>query len=217
VDGLDFCKWKFAFVDERVVPLDSVDSNFFECSSQLFDKAGIESSNILAIDEFEDAGIAAQNYEQRLREFLDISPGEPLRFDTVLLGMGPDGHTASLFPGHALVQYIGSASILPIFDSPKPPAGRITLSLAAINQAGSVAMVVTGQAKAPVVAEIISWNPVKQMYHSGHDVFPAGMIRSAQRHACRYSLHANFPPHPHFRPSCGNLTWFLDENAASML
>ncbi|XP_063038023.1 6-phosphogluconolactonase-like isoform X2 [Melospiza melodia melodia] len=85
------------------------------------------------------------------REF----PGEdPPRFELLLLGVGPDGHTASLFPGHALLQEQNSL-ISYLLDSPKPPPQRVTMTLPLLNAAKSVLVVATGASKAPVIQRIL--------------------------------------------------------------
>lgn len=99
---------------------------------------------------------AAAEYEARLRSLppavLPVSPegGWPV-FDLVLLGVGPDGHVASLFPGLAAVEDASGAWVLGVADSPKPPPARISLSLGAINAAGRVAVVALGAGKAAIV------------------------------------------------------------------
>lgn len=103
----------------------------------------------------------------------------PARFDLVLLGMGPDGHTASLFPGHPLMHEAGGL-VAAITDSPKPPSSRVTLTLPAINAAHSVAFVATGASKADAMYEIFGGPhtvPVEPCR------LPAGLVRQAGHEA----------------------------------
>lgn len=93
----------------------------------------------------------AEEYEKKL-QCLPKQDGYPV-FDIIILGMGPDGHTCSLFPGYPEL-YITTTSVASVLDSPKPPAERITLTLPALNHAQHVFFLVTGGDKAPVVQAI---------------------------------------------------------------
>ena len=96
---------------------------------------------------------------------------DALPFDLVHLGMGEDGHTASLFPGHS---HQGDALVHPVHDAPKPPPDRVTLSERALNDARGVYIIVTGEAKCDAVRAWRSGEllPVARIHgHSGADVF----------------------------------------------
>lgn len=160
-------RWRFVFADERCVSIDHPDSNFGIWKREIFDNiAGFDLvRNVLHIERWENSQECAGDYQSRLGTFLGMpgdmgaSPGALI--DLVVLGMGPDGHTASLFPDHALVarssgrrtcyeliHVIAGAKrysftslseaetmIVSIDESPKPPPRRITFSLAALNDA----------------------------------------------------------------------------------
>jgi len=128
----------------------------------------IPPGNVYAINDTLSAEGAADDYETRLRELVSkgvitLSPtsGFP-KFDLILLGMGPDGHVASLFPGHPLV-HENKRWVAFIKDSPKPPPERITLTFPVINSCAYAALVVTGKDEADAVHSVLgkSENPVK--------------------------------------------------------
>src|SRR5215471_1998109 len=93
-------KIQFFFGDERHVPPDNAESNFRMASEAMLGKAPVDSKQVHRIKgEIESAAAAAEEYEKDLRTSFRLEPGQLPRFDLVLLGMGPEGHTASLFPG----------------------------------------------------------------------------------------------------------------------
>ncbi|WVZ20483.1 hypothetical protein V8G54_007805 [Vigna mungo] len=134
----------------------------------------IPPSNVHAINDTLSAEGAADDYETCLRELVNssvitLSPSSGFpKFDLVLLGMGPDGHVASLFPGHPLVQE-NKRWVAFIKDSPKPPPERITFTFPVINASAYAALVVTGKGKADAVHSVLgkSQNSVK---------LPAGLV-----------------------------------------
>lgn len=149
----DFSKWKLFFCDERLVPVNDPDSTFGVYKKQLLDTKAVD----LTEDQFVTAkqGVTA---EEAAREYeLDIKkivPGASLpQFDLLLLGMGPDGHTCSLFPGHELLKE-SSKWVASITDSPKPPPSRITLTFPVINNAKVCAFAVAGKEKANMIKRI---------------------------------------------------------------
>ncbi|KZV46877.1 putative 6-phosphogluconolactonase 4, chloroplastic, partial [Dorcoceras hygrometricum] len=155
-DSVDWSKWLIFWVDERVVPLDHDDSNYKLAKLGFFSKVPIPSSNIYTIIEKKSPEGAADDYEERLKHLVESkvipisdASGFP-KFDLMLLGMGPDGHVASLFPTRHQ-RYEKKRWVTFITDSPKPPPPRITFTFPVINSASEIAMVVTGAELADTV------------------------------------------------------------------
>jgi 6-phosphogluconolactonase len=141
--GHDHVPWKRVsvyFVDERCVPPSSQDSNYRLARETLLDPLGILSARVHRMEgERPDREQAAKDYAARLPEALDV----------VLLGMGEDGHTASLFPGAAALEE-QSARVLAV-QGPKPPPWRLTLTLPVLNAARYALGVALGANKVDVV------------------------------------------------------------------
>jgi 6-phosphogluconolactonase len=138
--------------DERFVAPDSPDRNAGEARAAFLDVVGVDPAKVHempstadAVDA--DAGAAA--YSATLREH---GSGE---FDVVMLGMGPDGHVASLFPGFPQLD-VDDRIAVGVTDSPKPPPERISLTFAALNRAKSVWLLVAGDQKADAVARALA-------------------------------------------------------------
>jgi len=160
--GVKWDKWHIFYSDERVVPLDDPDSNHALAKGTLYSQVPIPRENIHTIDPdlLHDLEELADAYEKELiREFAQKDSARFPIFDLILLGVGPDGHTASLFPGHELLSE-EDRWVAYIEDSPKPPPRRITLTLPVINHATRVAFVATGSGKAETLSAILD-NPEK--------------------------------------------------------
>jgi 6-phosphogluconolactonase len=127
--------------DERVVPLDDPESTHRLASGTL--EAPGATWHPLKVDLGCEGAAAA--YAEELGDTV---------IDLALQGMGPDGHTASLFPGHPQLEATGIAVCVP--DSPKPPPERMTLTLGKLNEARRILMVVTGEQKADMLARVLA-------------------------------------------------------------
>jgi len=150
-------KWHVYFADERVVPLEDDDSNYKLCQAELFAKVPIPKANVHPIDVslLTDLEELTDEYESQLiKAFAQKDAARFPVFDLILLGMGPDGHTCSLFPGHELLSE-QSRWVAYIEDSPKPPARRITLTYPVLNHAARVAFVAAGEGKQEMLAKIL--------------------------------------------------------------
>jgi len=171
-NSIDFAKWEIYYADERCVPLDHDDSNHRLLREELIDKipAGVARPKVYPLDEadIDDAQESADGYEKTLvSTFAQRDSVKLPLFDLILLGCGPDGHTASLFPDHALLR-VTDAWVLAITDSPKPPSSRITLSLPVILAAAKIAFVATGAGKRDVLRQIFETD--------GGRALPCGLV-----------------------------------------
>jgi 6-phosphogluconolactonase len=143
--------------DERYVPADSDERNEKQARNALLGRVGVPEHRIHAMPpadgDFRTPEDAAEWYAGQLAAAADDGGGTP-RFDVLLLGMGPEGHIASIFPESPAVT--DERPVFAVRDCPKPPPTRISLGLSAINTAEEVWLVVAGEGKAPAVAEALS-------------------------------------------------------------
>ncbi len=138
---VDWARADFFWGDERAVPPSHPDSNY-GAARQLLSAVATSPERIHRMPaDREDLDQAAREYEEIVRD---------VGIDLAVLGVGPDGHVCSLFPGHALLEE-EERWVMPIEDSPKPPPRRLTLTLPALSRARSVVIVALGEAKADVV------------------------------------------------------------------
>ena len=141
------------FGDERHVPPDHPDSNFHMASESLLSRVPIPENNVHRIRAELDADSAALDYEGQLREFFQlIDHGWP-RFDLVLLGLGDDGHAASLFPGSAALTESARMAVANWVE--KFRAFRITLTYPVLNHAAEVVFLVSGESKAEILNDVL--------------------------------------------------------------
>jgi len=210
--GIDWRRVFVFFSDERCVPHDSPDSNYGMARETLLDHVPIPASQIFPVGTHLSPAEAASAYEACLRGVLDA--GEP-RMDAVLLGMGPDGHTASIFPGSRLLAgfdddfliddpstgplsssrpaahleaFAKERLIAEVLDAPKPPPSRVTMTPYFINLSRHVVVLVSGEDKvAAVSAALESDARVSEI-----------PIRAVS-------------------PTTGDLAWLLDRRAARAL
>jgi len=184
---IDWLPWHVFWADERCVRLTHPDSNYRLALEEFFSYVDIPGDQIYAVDVSLDPAAMAAAYQARLAQVFQPAPGQLPRFDLILLGMGEDGHTASLFPHHPLLAETERWAA-PIFDSPKPPPERITLTLPLINNARQVAFVTAGAGKAEVLRQVLETKVPP-------GTLPAQMVQ----------------------PTAGALHWFVDEAAAARL
>lgn len=159
----DWSLWQIYFGDERCLPPDHPDRNSIMAGQSWLDHVAIPKDNIYPIPAEQGAEQGADSYTPIVRQTCP--------FDLVLLGMGEDGHTASLFPGQV---HDPDEMVHAIHNAPKPPPDRISLGLAALNDSRKVMILVTGEGKREAVQR---WRcgeqlPVTQVQgHSGANVY----------------------------------------------
>lgn len=155
----------FFWGDERHVPPTDAESNYRMADEAMLSKIPVAVGNIFRVAaENPDAAAAAEAYEQTLRKFFALESGEVPRFDLILLGLGPDGHTASLFPGTAAVQERTRLVVANWVDKLK--TSRITLTLPVLNAARCVAFLVSGTDKADALKAVLEGDAPGEQYPS---------------------------------------------------
>lgn len=178
-------KLSVIWCDERVVPFDSPDSNYRLARETLLDHVPIPSIQVYPVPTYYGLERSATVYDRQVAALLEAHGG---RIDIALLGMGPDGHTASLFPGHPQLAAAPDALVVAVADAPKPPPDRVSLTAAALNRAGEAIFLVAGADKAAKV-----------------------------RAALRGPYDPAATPAQLVRPDGGAVTWMLDKAAAAEL
>jgi 6-phosphogluconolactonase len=144
----------FFWGDERHVPPDHPQSNYRMACDTLFAFAPVPAENIHRVNAEEpDAAVAAEKYERELYSFFELETGQLPRFDCILLGMGPDGHTASLFPGTGALHETKRLVVANWVEKLKTQ--RITLTVPVLNNAALIIFLISGQEKAEVLKEVL--------------------------------------------------------------
>jgi 6-phosphogluconolactonase len=184
-DQLDWQRIHFFWGDERTVPPDHPDSNYFQAYQALLAVRQVPESNIHRIKGEMDPDEAAKKFQVELLDW--FGPTSPPRFDLILLGMGDDGHTASLFPETNLVKDPEEYEWIAANWVPKLNSWRISFTPKLINAAFRVVFLVAGINKAPALAQVLEGS-------SQPEIYPSQLINPE-----------------------GELFWLLDTAAASQL
>jgi len=151
----DWANWHIYYGDERCLPADHQDRNSLMASRVLLDKTAIPANQIFTIPAELGPEQAAESYR--------LTVAEAGAFDMVLLGMGEDGHTASLFPGH---QHPQDELVHAVYNSPKPPPERVSISAKALSNTRELIFLVTGANKQEAV----------KLWRSGSDLPVASIV-----------------------------------------
>jgi 6-phosphogluconolactonase len=181
---LDWSRIHFFWSDERCVGPEDPNSNYGMARAALLDRAEVPVSNVHRMKGELDPQEGARDYAEQLRIFFSTPP----IFDLVYLGLGPDGHTASLFPGTTALHVADKPCVANRVDGPVASPWRLTLTYPAINAARRVRFLVEGAEKADIL---------KQVVESPRDIerYPAQGVA----------------------PANGDLVWLVDAAAAALL
>ena len=170
-ERVDWSRVSFWWGDERYVPSDDPERNAGQAWADLLSHLPLDAERVHAMpaadDEYEDADAAAWDHGQELAAAV---PERPPWFDVLMLGLGPDGHCASLFPGRPEVE--SEAGVLAVHDSPKPPPTRITMGMTTLGKARHVLFVATGEQKAEAAARAFSGDEPSRTPAAG----PRGLV-----------------------------------------
>jgi 6-phosphogluconolactonase len=160
---LPWDKMFFFWGDERHVPPDDPESNYRMAAETMLSKVPVPPGNVFRFaTENPDAAAVADNYEKTLRKFFQLAPDGVPSFDLILLGMGPDGHTASLFPGTAALHEKTRLVVANWVDKLK--THRLSLTLPVLNAARFVTFLVSGTDKAAVLRSVLEENVPGEQY-----------------------------------------------------
>ena len=187
VEKIDWAKGRFFWGDERMVPPDHPESNYGQSHHLFLRHVNVKPRNINRIRGEWEPLAAVEDYQNRLRENAPEGLGWP-RFDLVLLGLGSDGHIASIFPGDPSKIEENAPVILTSSEYEGRPALRVSLTPTVFNSAKKIIFLVSGESKAAALEKALCGN-----------VNPE-----------------NFPV-LRIQPDKGQITWFIDEEAASHL
>lgn len=161
-DHVDWDRVRFFFGDERCVPPTDDESNYKTAATRLFEPLRIRAAAVFRMRGEDEPTTAARAYASVLRRELEKGLEEIPSFDLIMLGMGPDGHTASLFPGSD--PYTDDAELVRAPYVPKFATYRITLTPRAINAARRVIVATAGDEKAAALAAVIDGTILPETY-----------------------------------------------------
>jgi 6-phosphogluconolactonase len=171
-DKLDWTSVFFFFGDERSVLPNDAESNFRMANETLFEPLQISGENVYRWrTESADAEKIAENYEQAIKVFFSLAENDLPEFDLILLGMGADGHTASLFPFTKALKETKRIAVANYVE--KLNTNRLTLTFPVINNASNIIFLVSGESKAEALQEILEGEPQTNKFPS-QNVRPDG-------------------------------------------
>ncbi len=170
---IDWDRVNIFWVDERCVPPGDADSNYGMTKRHLLDKIRVPESNIHRIKGEEDPPAEAVRYSVEIMSIVKSVNDLP-RFDLTLLGIGPDGHTASLFPDH--IEPLNLEEVCKVSIQPLTGQKRITLTESAINNSALIYFLVSGSGKSKIVSGVSNRYPEAAGYPAFHIIPTDGKV-----------------------------------------
>jgi 6-phosphogluconolactonase len=186
LNSVDWKEVRFYWGDERCVPPDNPESNYAMANRTMLSKLGLKAEQVFRMRGELPPDEGALDYEQQLKQSFGLGDSEFPRFDLILLGLGDNRHTASLFPGDAAIHEARRSVVAVEVDA--EPRHRLSFTPPVLNNAERVMFLAAGQKKAEAVRDIVD-GP------RDPDHFPAQIVA----------------------PTAGEVMWFLDRAAASLL
>ncbi len=163
---IDWSPLHFFWGDERCVPADSGESNYGEADRLFLRDANIPAENIHAVNTSLAPGSAADDYQRQIEAVVaKDSAGKPA-FDLMVLGMGDDGHTASIFPHQ--MELLASEQVCEVATHPDSGQKRVTVTGPVISASKEICFLVTGANKADVLSQILKDHPGSEQYPTRH-------------------------------------------------
>ena len=155
-DFKNFFPWSNTHIflaDERFVPFEHPDSNYGMIRKDLLARISLPPQNVHPIQFYQTPEASAEKYEEDLKMFFNLGKGEFPEFDLILLGIGVEGHTASLFPGDSALSETHRLTVAVHLDEERHD--RVTLTLPVINRARQVIFLVSGEEKSEIMKEVL--------------------------------------------------------------
>lgn len=165
-DKIDWSRIQFFWGDERCVPPEDPESNYGVAKELLFDRIMIPSENVHRVKGEAPPVDECDRYEREIQQIVSLDDDGTPQFDLIILGMGDDGHTASIFPDQS--QFLTSERICEVATHPQSGQKRITLTGRVLNAARKVTVLVTGAGKADVLGEVVGKHGAFAEYPVSH-------------------------------------------------
>lgn len=185
LDKIDWSRIHFFWGDERLVPHNDPESNYGEVKRLLFDQVPVVQSQVHAVRTDLAPAAAAKAYAEKMLSLCPVNDAGLPVLDVNMLGMGGDGHTASIFPSN-MEEMLASKEICTVATHPESGQLRVTMTGEVLNASDEVCFLITGSGKTQRLAQILNGEP-------GADDYPVA----------------------HIKPTSGKLIWFIDEAAAA--